>query len=86
MFKYKIEANELNKPVIIEAASSIEAVFVFMHFAKAFKEGMHSTSDEVRDENGDVTFMRMIFEHCDDSNVDPRYIDPRCDVYTLTRI
>lgn len=81
MFKYKIEANILEKPVIIEAASSIDAVVVFVQFTKAFKEDMHSTSDEVKDENGDVVFMRMVFEHCDDSNV-----DPRCEVYKLTRI
>ena len=53
MFKYKIEANILEKPVIIEAASSIDAVVVFVQFTKAFKEDMHSTSDEVKDENGE---------------------------------
>lgn len=81
MFKYKIEANILEKPVIIEAASSIDAVVVFVQFTKAFKEDMHSTSDEVKDENGDVVFMRIVYDYCEDSNV-----DPKCEVYKLTRI
>ena len=81
MFKYKIEADILEKPVIMEAESSIEAVSVFLRFAKAFKEGMHGTRDEVKDKEGNVTFMRIIYDCCEDSD-----IDPRCEVYRLTRI
>lgn len=81
MFKYKIEADVLENPVIIEATSSIEAAYVFINFAKAFKEGMHGTRDEVKDENGDVTFMRITYDCHEDSDV-----DPRCEVYKLTRI
>ena len=81
MFKYKIVADILENPVIIEAASSIEAVFVFLRFTKAFKEGMHGTRDEVKDKEGNVTFMRITYDCHEDSD-----IDPRCEVYTLTRI